>query len=218
MKLVAVDAASLRPKNVRVTIDELRRVGRKLRGLRTERGLRQADVVADKKSGGLSIGTLQAIEGAWYEVRDTNVDKYARYFGTTREQLLADGPPVAAADPLLDGLHEEHLDIARRWMRARNRVRAAVEHLLSSPAHEDQLAQLVLTLAGAPPERLALVAAWLATDERTLQLVERVRARLRDPNYPAYAALIEGGLTLTTQPTPKVDTQTRTTKGPTRRA
>lgn len=208
-----------------MTKEELQRVGRELKAMRTKRGLRQVDVANDPKAE-ISLGTLQAIEGAWYEVRDTNVDKYALFFGTTREKLLlADKPkPVTPNDPLLEGLNDEHLGVARAYMRARKRVRTCVEILLSTHPQEDHLTGLLLKLEQLPAERLVQVDAWLSTDPRAMELLERVREHLIDiENYPTYVALVEEGLRLLDQRKPittdhqKSKPQKKST-APTRRA
>jgi transcriptional regulator with XRE-family HTH domain len=207
-----------------MTTEERKRLGRKLRALRTERGLHQADVVADPKADKLSLGTLQAIESGWYEVRDVNLEKYARFFGTTVLKLLrADEPrTVAPSDPLLKDLHEEHLEIARSYMQARKRVRAAVELLLTRPA-EDTLASLLLALEALPPERLAEVAAFVAADPeapRQRQVLERARARAAyDTDFILQVEELLNLLDRGAQASPAHTTPTTTTRpSPTRRA
>lgn len=187
MELVAVDLDGGGRKNGRMTKDERKRIGRKLRAMRTERGLDQLDVAQDPKSG-ISVGTLQAIESYWYDVRDTNIEKYARFFGKTTKQILqADEPrAVTPEDPLLEGLHEEHLEVARNYMKARKRVRAGVELLLAHHPQEEQLTCLLMKLERLPAERLAQIDAWISADPdgHLEHLLERVRRRLQvDPTY-----------------------------------
>jgi transcriptional regulator with XRE-family HTH domain len=172
MQLLSVDALDAAAKNRPMTREERKRIGKKLRALRTERDLKQAQVVEGGKIG-ISLGTLQAIESNWYDVRDSNIEKYARVFGTSVTQLLkADEPKtVAPTDPRYVDLHEEHLDIARRYMRGRKRTRAAVELLLDQP--EDALATLILTLAD--DDHLQALVSSSLRDPFIQQLVELVR-------------------------------------------
>jgi len=185
MELVAVDGSTGAPKNGRMTKEERKRLGRKLRALRIERELDQVDVANDPKFE-ISIGTLQAIEGAWYEVRDTNIEKYARYFGTSVTKLLkADEPKTLTfTDPLLKDLNDEHLDIARSYMRARKRVRAAIELVLHHP-DEERLTNIILKLETRSPETLARIDALLtaAADDRIFEIAERV---LRRPDFATF--------------------------------
>jgi hypothetical protein len=204
MELVAVDARGLPLKNGHMTKEERKRIGRKLRAMRTERGLDQVDVVSDAKADGLSLGTLQAIESAWYEVRDVNIEKYARFFGTSATKLLkADEPKVVAAtDPLLKDLHEEHLEVARSYMRARKRVRACVEVLLNDHPEEEHLTRLFMKLEKLPAERLARIEVVLGAeaDDPIEQLLTRVRRRIEaDPTYLGH---LSQGLALEEQPAP----------------
>jgi hypothetical protein len=195
MELLAVDASGQSPKNANVTVEELRIVGPKLRGMRVARGLKQADIPKDPKANGLSLGTLQAIESAWYEVRDANVEKYARFLGTTREQLRQPDKPktLTPTDPLLKDLNDEHLEIARRYMRARKRVRTAIELLLGDHPQEQQLTLLLEKLERATPEQLTRVEAWLATADHIAQLIERIRQRcVTDPSYLEMALKNDG--------------------------
>ena len=186
MELLTVDARDDRQKNVLVTVEELRIVGPKLRGMRVARRLKQSDVPKDPKAQGLKLGTLQAIESAWYGVRDVNVEKYARFFGTTRDQLLQPDKPktLTPTDPLLKDLNDEHLDIARRYMRARKRVRTAIELLLSDHPQEQRLTLLLEHLERSTPEQLARVEAWVAAEDPIASLLERIRLRCAtDPSY-----------------------------------
>lgn len=220
MELVAVDVLSIAPKNGRMTKEERKRIGRKLRALRTERGLDQVDVAADPKADGISVGTLQAIEGAWYEVRDQNIEKYARFFGTSMTKLLkADEPKaVTASDPLLKDLNEEHLEIARSYMRARKRTRASIELLLNHP-DEEHLTSVIIQLGKLSPDALAQLETVLAAGpgETIFGLMERIRQRLAiDPDF---MKLLEESLgVLDKQPKPKTQTSRKSGTTPTRSA
>jgi len=188
-----------------MTTEERTRVGRKLRALRTERGLHQADVARDPKAD-ISLGTLQAIEGNWYEVRDTNIEKYARYFGTTCKRILADDQPraVASTDPLLQDLNEEHLQIARSYMRARKRVRACIELLLAAaPGTEEPLTSVFMKLEKLPADRLAKLDTFLSStpDDRLEDVIDRVRQRAAVE--PTFLALLEESLTVLPKPKPE---------------
>jgi hypothetical protein len=201
MELVTVDAPETAPKNYRVTKDERKRLGRKLRALRIERALNQSDVVKDPKANDLSLGTLQAIESAWYEVRDQNIEKYARFFGTSMQKLLrADEPKVAPTDSRFQDLNEEHLELARQYMRARKRIRAAAEIVLAQG--DDDLAGVVLKLATVVPADLhhmtvildsSLVSAVLALADRLTRcspefyalVTKTIDAELSKPAKPA---------------------------------
>jgi hypothetical protein len=205
MELVNPDGAAATIGHM--TPEERKRIGRKLRAIRVGRGLDQRDIAHDPRFE-MSLGTLQAIEGAWYGVRETNIEKYCNFFGTTAKRLLATMEPrsaLALANPaLLKDLHEEHLEIARSYMRARKRVRACVEMLLAHHPAEERLTGIVMKLNALPPERLTQLDALLAVpyDSQLGDLLYRVSQRLiADPNY---AVLIKEGIDFRdTVPTPK---------------
>lgn len=206
MELVTVDNNLDEISNVsRLTRGERQRIGRRLRAIRVERELTQNNV-ADDPNCGLSYGTIQAIETARYVVKDTNVDKLARYYGTSLLALLHANDPKAQ-DPRLEHLHDEHLEVARGYMRAPRAVRAGVELLLlSHHPQTDHLTRLLVTLAALPADRLAHLDAWLASDDETRRILELVRAHLVDPNYPTYGSLVTDGLRLLEQRKPTTTT------------
>jgi transcriptional regulator with XRE-family HTH domain len=175
MNLVTVDPSGLNAKNLGMTDDERNRVGRKLRAMRVERGLHQTQVA---RKAGLGIGTLQAIEGAWRVVRDSNLEKLATFYGTTVMKVLrADEPKVLTPNnPMLRGLNEEHLEIAQGYKDARKRVRACIELLLESP-DEEHLPNVVLQLATLEPDVLQHLRAFIATspDIGTIDLATRLQ-------------------------------------------
>ena len=146
-----VDRVHTKAKNARMTPDERARVGKKLRDLRLLRRLSQAEVVAAMPKGyRISVATLQAIEGVWRPVRDTKIECYAAFFDTSSTALLREDEPQALqpTHPLLQDLHEEHLEIARRYMRARRHVRVGVERFLDDQRIVDpHLTALLLQLA-----------------------------------------------------------------------
>jgi transcriptional regulator with XRE-family HTH domain len=183
MELVTVDSTRSESKNWRMTDAERERIGRKLRALRIERGL---DQIPAALKAGLSVGTLQAIELNWYEVRDSNVEKYATIFGTTVKKLLRPEDTLSPSDRRLEDLNDEHLDVARHYMRAKRLPRQAVEVLLSHPPAEEALAKIVLRLATLPPERIAELERWLFVAPHLLPLLEDMwRRMLIDPPYVA---------------------------------
>jgi hypothetical protein len=170
---VAVDPAEAKAKNVRVTPEDRTRIGKKLRALRGPR--RQVDVVAAMPKGyRISLGTLQAIEGYWYDVRIENVEIYAAFFETSVTALLREDEPrpVQPTDPRWEGLHDEHLEIARHYMRARKQVRACVELLLDDRRPVDpQLPAIILSLALWNAASLALVAPLVVTEADFLRVM-----------------------------------------------
>jgi transcriptional regulator with XRE-family HTH domain len=120
-------------------------LGRKLRALRNERAWHQDHVAAKLK---LSVGTIHAAEHNKWKVGIENLEKYAGLFGlTVRKVLHPDEERNAATiDPLIADLNQEHLGIARQYMRALNRQRQAVECLLQDTSDAVVLAQMVLTV------------------------------------------------------------------------
>jgi hypothetical protein len=206
---VTVDPADAKAKNWRVTPEDRTRIGKKLRALRGDR--RQVDVVAAMPKGyRISLGTLQAIEGYWYDVRIENVEIYAAFFDTSVTALLREDEPrpLQPTDPLLQDLHEEHLEIAQRYMRARNPVRACVEVLLDDRrAFDPNLTTILLQLATWSAADLALAAPAfaqaalipahvlahachrLATDPEFLMYVDRLatQAPPEEADGPAHA-------------------------------
>ena len=187
------------------------RIGRKLRALRVERALHQADVAAKIK---LGIGTVQAIEGNWYDVRDQNIDKLARFYGSTLARLVKpeESKAVTPDNPLLKGLNEEHLQIAQGYRDARKRVRAAIELVLQHP-EEEQLTNIILKLETRSPETLARIDALLtAADDRIFEIAERVLRR------PDFATFIRDTLDQYDKKAATVDAVTRTATKPTKKS
>jgi transcriptional regulator with XRE-family HTH domain len=128
-----------------LTPDERIRVGRQLQRLRENQDLNQEDI---REKTGLAVGTVQAIEYNKHKVGIENIEKYAVAVGTTIQQLLH---PEAVPPPneLVRDLNAEHLDIARRYMKAFNSVREAVEVLLAdetTPGIVSDMADVVLAL------------------------------------------------------------------------
>src|SRR5262252_1634351 len=97
------------------------RLGARLKGLRVEKGLHQADLA---EQAGISIGTLQGIEGGQRNTRAKILNKVASALGTTVQQLIREGvdPQVQQAT-----LNREDLLIAWAYHNAvsvvRNRAR-----------------------------------------------------------------------------------------------
>jgi transcriptional regulator with XRE-family HTH domain len=165
----------MRPKNRRVleTREERIRIGMSLQRRRLSLGLNQEDVAAKAP---MAVGTVQNIE---YNKRKVGIDKfnaYAKVVGTTVEQLLHP-EIVEPLDPKWQDLNEDHLEIARRYMKARTRVREAVEMLLAEetgPPRETtiKLAELVLTIKEAADHDHAVIRALVVLLEDTSLLVE----------------------------------------------
>jgi transcriptional regulator with XRE-family HTH domain len=151
------------PKNRRVapSLDERITIGRRLKRLRDEQGLKQKHIV---EKTGMSTGTVQAIERGKPNVLLENIDKYAEAVNTTIQSLLHPEivPPPNA---LLKDLNKEHLGIARLYMKAYKTVRAAVEILLVDDASRAEIiiemAEVVLALKEAT-DRDVEAAAWTA--------------------------------------------------------
>ena len=209
MELVTVDSPDEPPKNWRMTDAERVRIGRKLKALRIERGL---DQIPAAEKAGISVGTLQAIEvPKKHDVRDSNIEKYAQVFGTTVTKLLKPDAVLLPTDPRLDDLNDEHLDVARAYMRAKRRPREAIELLLSHPPAEDALINLLLRLATLPPERVHELDRWVTIAPGLIPLLAQIWHRLlTDPNY---VSLVKEGLAvLERQPVPTTTPKTHTTR------
>jgi transcriptional regulator with XRE-family HTH domain len=177
-----------------MTDAERERIGRKLRALRIERGL---DQIPAAEKAGISVGTLQAIEKAKYEVRESNIERYALIFGTTLRKLVRPDEPLSPTDPRLVDLNDEHLEIARSYMVAKRRPREAIDVLLSHPPAEEALISLLLRLATLPPERVHELDRWLTVAPHLLPLLEQIwRRMLVDP---AYVAVLHEGTTVRAQ-------------------
>lgn len=162
MELVSVDDSGQRPNNVRMTHDERVRIGLKLKSLRVEKGLDQAQLAEEKKLD-ISVGTVQAIENAKYEVKDSNIEKVARFFGTSLRKLLQpDGAIIEPTNPLLKGLNDEHLEVARWYMQARKRTRELIDALMSR-GDDARLTNIFLRVEQLPPESWPELEKWIAT-------------------------------------------------------
>lgn len=215
MELVSVDMPLRPAKNGTVLTDEERtRLGLKLRALRVERGLRQVDAA---EKAGLSVGTLQAIEGTRGHVKDDNVEKLAKIYGTSALKILKKiDEPVTPTNPLLKGLNEEHLDIAQRYKDARKRVRAAIELILSRE-DDSQLATVLLQIAALPPESRAHLEQVLAAtdlDSPIFALAHRIGALRADDlrTLGDYLDLMDRQRTATGSTTTKPLAKASTTK------
>jgi transcriptional regulator with XRE-family HTH domain len=184
----------VRPKNRRVLdADERIRIGTGLRRRRESLGLDQKDIAQKGKLlvGTMAVGTVQAIEYGRRKVTREKIDVYAQVVGATVEELLNPGT-VQPTDPKWRDLNEDHLEIARLYMKARRSVRAAVEILLADEtgARETtiKLAELVLAIKeAADREQATLWAIELLLEERGL-MVEI--ARCVDEDLDGVRALI----------------------------
>jgi len=161
MELSGFDCDTPAPNNEGVVQTDRVRIGRKLRALRVEAGKYQIEIAQALK---IHVKTLQAIENAWYEVKDSNIERYARYFHTSLTKLLvSETKPPSLAHPLLKDLNDEHLEIAHAYMKARRRTRQGIELLLRLPATE-ALSGLLLGLETADDRTIALIALALKDD------------------------------------------------------
>lgn len=134
MDMTRIDVRGFRRKTSRVpqlSPEERTRVGQLLRELRKAQTprVKQADIA---KKLGRAIGTVQNIEYNKHNVEQDTIEQYAAVLGTTTQQLLhPESTPVNPSDPRFADLNREHLQIARRYMRAVDLVRGAVKLLLS---------------------------------------------------------------------------------------
>ena len=145
MDSISVDGGGFRRKTKRVlSADERRRLGKQLQRLRESHDMKQSQVAEQI---GVATGTVQAAEYNKYNVNRDTLEAYAAVFGTTVPKLLQpEAPMIPPSDPLLADLNREHLQIARRYMRAVKAVRAAVEFLLSDEPIVEEIADLVTQL------------------------------------------------------------------------
>ncbi len=114
----------------------------------------------------MSIGCVQAIEYNKWDVGIAKIERYAAVFGTTADRLLH--PEVMQPlDPKWEDLNnDEHLAIARQYMKALKATRAAVEAILAATARNretvNELAEMVLALQ----EDRKLWQLWVAVQDR----------------------------------------------------
>jgi len=126
------------------------RIGARLKGLRAERKLHQAQL-ADMA--GVSTATLQAVEYGQRPVRQASIDAIAHALGTSLASLRAEQDPyhgTTASPPL----NHEDLQVAQLFHDASTTTRAEVLNLLKgrqTPAQlqavrdsQDALVQIVL--------------------------------------------------------------------------
>lgn len=179
MKVVSVDGQHHGPDNVRMTMDERRRIGLALRALRVGRNLKQVDVA--KKIKGVSVGTLQAIESAWYEVKDSNIEAVARFYGTSLRKLLEPPDAIAPTDPLFSKLRREHLEIAQAYKDAESPVRQLVATLLRDGSNEESLARLQRFERLDPEQRAAIDALMTSYEKASAPKPEGERPPILHP-------------------------------------
>jgi transcriptional regulator with XRE-family HTH domain len=163
--------------------DERIRIGTSLRRRREALGLDQKDIAQKAE---MAIGTVQNIEHAKRKVTREKIDAYAKVVDTTVEELLHPDT-VRATDPKWQDLNDEHLAIARQYMKAYKAVRRAVEVLLADDAAARKtmtdLAEMVLALhrvAASDPAVLAGTEVLLGLDDVLVQLAKRLDA---DPTF-----------------------------------
>lgn len=102
------------------------RVGRRLRGLRVEQGLRQIDIAERAHT---SVGTVQGVEGGVRDTREETIDKIATALGTSIAEILRE-EAVPARDAVLSNLNREDVAVALAYQRASSRIREHVRDLL----------------------------------------------------------------------------------------
>jgi transcriptional regulator with XRE-family HTH domain len=170
-----VDGGFDTPKNARMTTDERKRIGLRLRAMRVERGLDQAEVARRAK---VAIGTLQSIENATRETRDSNFEKVARFFKTSLIELREGDRTVPPTDPLYSGLTKEDVRIARRYHDSETSVRNLAQRLLTG-----ELSEAVINFAQ------RVISGDLA--EAQLALADRI-ARLSSDRRTTLEELLEG--------------------------
>lgn len=151
MRAIAVEDALRTMNNARMTHEERKRVGGKLRALRVERGLTQEALATDRKVR-IAIGTLQSIESGARETRESKIEKVARFFGTSLSVLRAHGS-ITPSDPRLDKLRDEDLAVARAFHDASTGLRLRVRKLLNE-GEPDRATLLAERLALLPDEIL----------------------------------------------------------------
>jgi len=134
----------------------------------------------------MSVGSVQAIEYNKWEVGIAKIERYAAVFGTTADRLL-NPEAVRPSDPRWKDLNDDHLMIARQYMKALKTQRTAVEVLLvddlAGTGISTELAEMVLMLQ----EDLKLLQLWTevleclefdATFERALrELIEKAKTK-----------------------------------------
>lgn len=169
-------------------------VGRRLRDLRLDRAWKQRDVETRAR---LSRGTLTAIERGTRQVTRGSLEKYAEIFHTTADAILHG--ETTHQRTLTADLNEEHLGIARGYMKAKRKPRQAVEVILEERTGED-LAQILLVIkelaATHPLDVLAILMAGLSRGDLLILVAERLA---RDP---AFEALVRTQLSEPTPPPP----------------
>lgn len=151
MRVVRIDDAGHRQNNLPMTKDERKKIGSRLRAMRIEKTWNQEDVARRAK---VAIGTVQSVEGAWREVRDSNVEKVAKVFGTSVRELLQSVDTITHADPLLERLNREDLAVARHYHDAPTPLRQLTLRLLRSEIEHDRVAAIVVRLTQVSPELL----------------------------------------------------------------
>lgn len=106
--------------------DALRqRVGLRLRGLRNERALLQAELA---ERADVSLTSVQTVEYGVRRVRLTTLDAIARALGSSLDQLVAEQDPYHV--PAIGKLNTEDLQVARLFHDAPTETRTRVLHLL----------------------------------------------------------------------------------------
>lgn len=163
MQAVAIDGGYQPSKNPRMNDDERKRVGRKLRALRVEKGLTQAQLANDKRVR-IAIGTLQSIERGLRENRDSKIERVAKFLGTTLVALRAQEGPIQPSDPRLKGLTDEDLRIARLFHDSTSALRNRIRALLKD-GDADRITQLADRMAFLSTEAIGHLEGFVGLEE-----------------------------------------------------
>jgi hypothetical protein len=134
----------------------------------------------------MSVGTVQHIEratarAAKHNATDENIDAYARVVGTTLD-LLLNPETRQRLDPKWKDLNDEHLTIARQYMKAFKGARAAVEAILGDEVNAAEMSN-----------DLADIVLAIQEDQKRLDLwTDVIECLAADPTFePALRELIE---------------------------
>lgn len=114
-------------------------IGARVRALRLKRKLTQKDLATLAK---VAPNTIRGLERASTETRRPQYKRIVEALGTTTTMLERPDEPITADHPLLEGLHDEALQIAQAYSRAPTRTRLRVERLLLAAEADRGLAVL----------------------------------------------------------------------------
>lgn len=158
MRVLSIDDFTQAANNRRMN---LREIGQRVKLRRVELNWTQGKLAEEAD---VALGTVQALEAAALlpkhkkprQTSPENLQKIAKALQRSLDDLIADRRPIDPKNPLLEGLNEEHLEIARSYRNARRHVRERIELLLGNK-EDDRLTKLIVLLYKLPPEDLDLV-------------------------------------------------------------